>query len=512
MTLARTRSVALSGVEGHVIEVEADLAEGLPGLTLTGLPDTAVAESRDRIRAAVVNSGENWPLRRITLALLPATLPKHGSGFDLPLAVAILCAAGAAPAEPVADAVLIGELGLDGRVRPVRGVLAAVLAASRAGVARAIVPMANASEAALVPGLEVRGVGRLAELLAHLRGELVEMPIGQPALPDDDDPPPDLADVVGQAHGRRVLAVAAAGGHHAFFLGPPGAGKTMLAERLPGLLPVLDDDAALEVTAIHSVAGALPPGAPLIRRPPFQDPHHTATVPSLVGGGSGSPRPGAVSLAHHGILFMDEAPEFTVGTLDALRQPMERGDVLVARASGLARFPARFQLILAANPCPCARAGGGECTCSPTARRRYLSKLSGPLLDRIDLQVWLMAVSRADLLSDLPDAEPTAIVAKRVRDARAAAAERWTGMSWRTNSCADGSQLRTRWRLPGRVTRPAERAMERGLLSARGFDRVLRISWSIADLAGSATPTETDVAEAVGMRTRQVGLATGRTT
>ena len=502
MGLASTRSVALAGVEGHLIEVQADLAEGLPGLSLTGLPDPAVAESRDRIRAAVVNSGESWPQRRITLALLPATLPKHGSGFDLPLAGAILCAAGAVPAGSVADAVLIGELGLDGRVRPVRGVLAAVLAAARAGVGWAVVPAANAAEAALVPDVRVCGFASLVDLLAHLRGDPVPVVTGEQALTTADTPCPDLADVVGQAFGRRVLEVAAAGGHHALFIGPPGAGKTMLAERLPGILPPPVDEDALEVTAVHSVAGVLPPGAGLIRRPPFQDPHHTATVPALVGGGTGLPRPGAVSLAHRGVLFMDECPEFSVGALEALRQPLERGSVLVSRARATVRFPARFQLVLAANPCPCARVGDATCTCAPSARRRYLARLSGPLLDRIDLQVWLTAVTRAELLGDLPPAESTEVVARRVADARGAAVERW-GRQWRTNADVPGTELRSRWRLPAEVTRPAERALERGVLSARGFDRVLRIAWTLADLSGRTCPDVGDVAEAVGMRSRR---------
>lgn len=502
MGLASTRSVAIAGVEGHLVEVQADLAEGLPGLTLTGLPDPAVAESRDRIRAAVVNSGEAWPLRRITLALLPATMPKHGSGFDLPLAVAILCAAGVVPAGAVADAVLIGELGLDGRVRPVRGVLAAVLAAARAGVEWAVVPAANASEAALVPRMRVCGFATLTDLLAHLRGDPAPVVTGEQAESAQMTTCPDLSDVAGQAFGRRILEVAAAGGHHALFIGPPGAGKTMLAERLPGILPPLGDDDALDVTAVHSVAGTLPPGAPLIRRPPFQDPHHTATLPALIGGGSGLPRPGAVSLAHNGVLFMDECPEFSVAALEALRQPLERGSVLVSRSRATVRFPARFQLLLAANPCPCARVGDAACTCAPSARRRYLARLSGPLLDRIDLQVWLTAVSRADLLSDLPSGETSAVVAKRVADARAAAAERWAGR-WRTNADVPGTQLRSRWRLPSEVTRPAERALERGVLSARGFDRVLRIAWTLADLAGHTGPDGGDVAEAVGMRSRR---------
>lgn len=298
MAVARSHAVALVGVEGHVVEVEADLALGLPGLTVTGLPDASLAEARDRVRAAVVNSGQPWPQRRITLALSPAWLPKRGSSFDLALAVAVLAAAGALPPDAVAGRVLLGELGLDGRVRPVLGVLPAVLTASRAGFTRAVVPAANAAEAALVPGVEVTGVTCLRDLVALLRGEPVaelSLPLQEPLL---DAPPPDLADVAGQVAGRTAVEVAAAGGHHVLLLGPPGSGKTMLAERLPGLLPPLAREAALEVTALHSVAGVLPAGQPLVTRAPFQDPHHTSTVSAVVGGGSGVARPGAASLAH----------------------------------------------------------------------------------------------------------------------------------------------------------------------------------------------------------------------
>lgn len=348
--------VGLVGVTGHLVEVEADLSAGLPAVVISGLPDTALHEARDRVRAAVVNSGQRWPNRRITLNLLPATLPKFGSAFDLAIAAALLGGSGELPLLPLEGVVVLGELGLDGTVRPVRGALPMVAAAAQAGVTRVIVPVGNAVEAAVIPGVRVRAVDTLHRLVAFVRDgtPLIEPPAD---IPEPQAGGPDLADVAGQQLGRRALEVAAAGGHHVALLGPPGAGKTMLAERLPSILPELDDDAALEVTALHSVAGLLPPGGRLLRRPPFQAPHHTATVPSLVGGGSGLARPGAVSLAHRGVLFLDEAPEFSKGALEALRQPLEHGRIQLSRSGGGTVYPARTQLVLAANPCPCAKPG-----------------------------------------------------------------------------------------------------------------------------------------------------------
>ena len=508
MALACAWSVGLTGIDGQPVEVEADLTNGLPGLTIVGLPDAAVNESRDRVRAAVLNSGEQWPQQRITVGLSPATLRKRGSAFDLAMAAAVLCAAGRLPASALQRIMLFGELGLDGRARPVRGVLPAVLAAAAAGFDRVAVPAAGAAEARLVPGVEVWPVGSLSEMLAALRSgeppvapgvdELAAQPQPDPAAPAGLD----LADVLGQPSGRRAVEVAAAGGHHTLLLGDPGTGKTMLAARLPGLLPDLDRTAALEVTAVHSVAGVLPTTGPLITRPPFCDPHHTASVASLVGGGSGIARPGQVSLAHNGVLFLDEAPEFSTGVLDALRQPLESGHVTIARAGGVARYPAHFLLVLAANPCGCATTSGAaaSCSCSPLIRRRYLARLSGPLLDRVDLQVRMDPVSRAELLADRGNAESSEVVAKRVLLAREHAVRRLRGTPWRTNAAVPGRELRRRFAPPRAAIRSAERALDLGLLSARGLDRVLRVAWTLADLADRACPGPDEIEEALYLR------------
>jgi magnesium chelatase family protein len=496
MSYAQVRTVAVLGMVGQVVAVESDVASGLPGLVISGLPDAALTQSRDRVRAAVVNSGETWPQRRLTVNLLPAHLPKHGTSFDLGIALSLLAAAGAVPADPLREAVLIGELGLDGAVRPVRGVLPAVLAAMRAGLRYAVVPAANAVEAALVSGIVVKATDTLRRLIDFLRcdGSLLE-----PPSPTDVAPPAgvDLADVAGQERGRRAIEVAAAGGHNVALFGPPGAGKTMLAERLPTVLPPLDDAAALEVTAVHSLAGTLPAESPLLRRPPFQAPHHTASVAALVGGGSGIGRPGALSRAHHGVLFLDEAPEFSVGALEALRQPLEEGVVRISRARAEVVYPARAQLVLAANPCPCAKPGGDRhCECTPLARRRYLSRLSGPLLDRIDLRVMLDPVRPSALLGEA-DGESSEAVAARVVRAREAAVARWGA----TNATVPARTLRgTRFRLPRTVTAPLTKEVERGLVSARGHDRTIRVAWSMCDLEGREFPDLADVCEAIDLR------------
>jgi magnesium chelatase family protein len=528
MGFARTCSVALLGVEGVVVEVQADLESGLAGFTLVGLPDKSLTESRDRVRAAVVNSGAEWPQKKLTVGLSPASVPKGGSGFDLAVACAVLGAAERIDPRTLRSLMMIGELGLDGRVRPVRGVLPAVLAAADAGYRQVVVPEQAAPEASLVPDVSVLGVRSLRQLIALLAdepvpdepgeeegpgavavgGEAVLSGLAVPgtaggSVPGRDGRTLDLAEVAGQVAARRALEVAAAGRHHLFLKGPPGAGKTLLAERLPGLLPPLDRKESLEVTAVHSVAGTLPPGQPLVTRPPFCAPHHSATMAALIGGGTGLPRPGAVSLAHRGVLFLDEAAECGSRVLDAMRQPLESGYVLVARANGMMRMPAEFLLVLAANPCPCGRHGslGGQCECRPSTVRRYRARLSGPLLDRVDLRVGVQPVSRCELLAFRGGAECTQTVAARVLPARERAAARYRDTPWSTNSEVPGHELRTRWPVaPGALGR-AEEDMERGLLTARGMDRVLRVAWTVADLAGHDRPTAADVDAALEMRT-----------
>ena len=505
MGLGRTGAVSLVGLGGHLVDVEAHLAASVPGFTLVGLPDASLAEARDRVRAAMTSSGLPWPQRRITVNLSPASLPKAGSGFDLAIAVATLVGAGVCRGDEAERVVHLGELGLDGRLRPVRGVLPAVVAAVAAGMPRVVVAAGNADEARLVPGAEVRAATHLAEVAAWYGAEVVPPDVEPVAVPVTATPrraSSDLADVVGQGPARRALEVAAAGGHHILMVGPPGAGKTMLAARLPGILPDLDEEAAVEVTAVHSVAGTYRPGAGLLRRPPFEDPHHTATPAAVVGGGSGLPRPGAASRAHRGVLFLDEAPEFSPAVLQTLRQPLEHGEIVIHRAAGVARFPARFQLVLAANPCPCGTSIGPapRCECSPLVRRRYFARLSGPLLDRVDVQIEVLPVTRSDRLEPTPG-ECTADVAARVAAARGAAAERLAGTPWRMNGDLPGSWLRAN--LPARAAhRDLERALDSGVLSLRGRDRVLRLAWTVADLAGRTSPGPSEVGEALLLRTR----------
>lgn len=499
MALGRAHSVAVAGVDGHLVEIEADIGQGLPSVHLVGLPDTALSESRDRVRAAVANSGEKWPDGRVILALSPATLPKLGSVYDLALAASVLDAADAVPATKLAKTVLLGELALDGRVRRVRGILPAVLTARTAGYATVVVPREALSEAGLVRGIDVLGAGSLRELVAWLRGEgVLAEPDG--LMPDMTVPPGDLSEVVGQEEARWALEVAAAGGHHLLLTGPPGIGKTMLAQRLPGLLPPLTDADSLEVTAIHSMAGALSGEHPLVTAPPFVAPHHSTSVTAMIGGGSGTARPGAVSRAHRGVLFLDECAEIGTKVLEAMRTPLEEGEVRIARRDGIARYPARFQLIMAANPCPCAPARDIDCVCPPLARRRYLGKLSGPLMDRIDLWVRMHGHTGPVLTSDT--AEPSAVVRERVALARVTAAERWQADGWRVNAEVPGHILRRRFPLPADTVAPLESAVRMGRLSARGADRAIRVAWTISDLRGGTLPSARDVMLALNFRRR----------
>lgn len=500
MSQARAWSVALVGIEGAMVEVEAAISSGLPRTTMVGLPDAALYEARDRCRAAMASTGFGWPADPVTINLSPATLPKAGSHYDLAIAAAVAAAKGTFDPAALEHTALFGELGLDGRVRAVRGLLPALLAAASRGIERVVVPLGQRREASLVAGLSIAAAANLADLFDVLKGG----PGAIEPLTDEPRPPqlggPDLADIAGQIEAKWALEVAAAGRHHLYLHGPPGVGKTLLAERLPGLLPDLEPAEALEVSAIHSLAVGGFDGR-LIRRPPYADPHHSASIASLVGGGARIALPGAVSRAHLGVLFLDEAPEFSPRVMESLRVPLESGRIVLARAVASATYPADFQLVLAANPCPCGMAGvpGTECRCPPMVVRRYASRVSGPILDRIDINQELRPMRTALFGDRYRSGDPSAKVAERVRAARDRQRHRLGPGGWRTNGQVPGPALRKRLPLPHGADL-LDAAVAKGRLSARGVDRVLRLAWTIADLEGCDRPERTHLHTALAMR------------
>ncbi|HJP65419.1 MAG TPA: YifB family Mg chelatase-like AAA ATPase [Actinomycetota bacterium] len=498
----RVFAVAVIGVQGHVVRVEAHVGRGLPTLALAGLPGTGVLDGRERVRPAVESAGLEWPLRRVVVNLSPANIRKEGPGFDLPIAMGVLAASAQVPPALLHSYAFAGELSLKGELVATPGILSVAMAAARAGLQGVVVPERNGAEAALVEDLDVVAAPTLASVVEFVRGQARPDPVAVPETDPSAGVPEatlDLADVRGQDTARRALEISAAGGHNLLMVGPPGAGKTMLARRLPTILPTMSRHEALEVTRLHSVAGLLPGG--LVHARPFRSPHHSISASALLGGGSGLLRPGEVSLAHHGVLFLDEATEFRRDAVEGLRQPLEDGRVLVARAAGTVEFPARFMLVAASNPCPCGFQDDPRraCQCQPHRALTYRQRLSGPLLDRIDLQLPIPRLTKSELLGS-GTGEASAVVRARVEEARERQRRRLAGTRWSSNGHVPGVVARRLASLTSAGERALADAVDLMALTGRGFDRTIKVARTIADLAGRDAVDGSDIREALGYR------------
>jgi len=505
--LAKTRTCALIGLDGIVVETEVDIAPGLPAFHIVGLPDTALQESRERVRAAIRNSGVEFPMRRIAVSLAPADVRKSGPAYDLPIAIGILTSTGQVP-EIDSSSLLLGELALDGSLRPTMGMLPMVAVGKRQGFSRAFVPEANAEEAALVDGIEVMPVKSLTEMIAFLRSEQKIDPIVEPVDLSErrvtGREGPDISDVRGQEHAKRAIEVAAAGGHNLLMAGPPGSGKTLLARSLPSILPSMTAEEALDVTTIYSVAGHLPADTPMISERPFRAPHYTISNAGLVGGGV-NPRPGEITLSHRGVLFLDELPEFGHASLEVLRQPIEDKVVTISRAQGTTTFPANFMLVAAMNPCPCGYSGDLEhaCSCSPSSISRYRRRISGPLLDRFDIFVDVPRVEYEKLVTP-PSSENSETVRERISRSIDIQRKRFAETGLNSNSDMGPVEVWDHCAVEDSAQSLLQMAMKQLTLSARGLHRVLKVARTIADLAGSPDILTPHVAEALQYRPRQL--------